>query len=393
MRQINRLSARTVLSISTPGRHADGNGLYLVVDRGGAKRWVFLFRKAGKLREMGLGGVAVVPLARARELAIQSRQQLAEGTDPIANRRAAASETAALKTFGGVADDLIASLRPSWKNPKHAAQWEMTLRVYAAPLRDMPVNSIVTENILAVLSPIWHETPETASRLRGRLEAVLDAAKARGLRTGENPARWRGHLDQLLPAPLKLVRGHHAAMGFNDMPRFIARLRAMGGVGAMALEFLILTAARSREVREAHWTEVDIAEKLWTIPADHMKAGKVHRVPLSARAVALLTVVETIRASSADDALIFPGKKGQPLSDMTLSAVLRRLGLVVTVHGFRSTFRDWCGEETNYPREIAEAALAHSVGDSTEQAYRRGDALAKRRDLMEAWSEFVEPIH
>jgi integrase len=265
----------------------------------------------------------------------------------------------------------------------------MTLKEYAAPLRPMKLGDIGTDDVLKVLKPLWQAKPETASRLRGRIERVLDAARVKGLRQGENPARRRGHLDALLPKPEKLRRGHHKALGYADVPGFSASLRASEGVSALALEFLILTAARTGEVLGATWAEFDLGGKLWSVPAARMKAKREHRVPLTPRALDILRKVE--KARNGD--LVFPGlRRGKPLSNMALAMTLRRLGLdEVTVHGFRSAFRDWCGNETAFPREVAEAALAHVVGDKAEQAYRRGDALDKRRKLMAAWASFLEP--
>lgn len=383
-REVNRLSARSVVAIKDAGRHADGNGLYLVVDKSGAKRWVFLFRWQGKLREMGLGGLGSVGLARARELAADARSIVASGRNPIEVRNA---EPARLPTFGEAADAYIATMKPQFRNAKHVAQWEMTLTEYAAPLRSKPVNEIGTDDVLAVLKPLWQTKPETASRLRGRIERVLDAAKSAGHRTGENPAAWRGHLANLLPKRQKLARGHHAAMPYTKVPELVARLRARPATAARLLEFVILTAARSGEAREATWREIDLDAKVWTVPAVRMKAGREHRVPLVPRAVAILE--EMAGAGTEPDRLVFAGNKaGKPLSVMAMDMLLRRLQVEVTVHGFRSSFRDWCGEATAYPREIAEAALAHVVGDATERAYRRGDALEKRRALMVDWAAF-----
>jgi integrase len=264
----------------------------------------------------------------------------------------------------------------------------MTLTKYAAPLRDKPLDAIQTDDVLSVLTPLWQTKNETASRLRGRIERVLDAARAKGLRSGENPARWRGHLDHLLPKRQKLSRGHHAALPYADVPELVADLRNREGAAALALEFLILTAARSGEVLGAKWNEIDRDAKVWTVPAERMKAGREHRVPLTQRALQILATVEQVRTGD----YVFPGQRhGRPLSVMSMEMLLRRMKVDVTVHGFRSSFRDWAGECTSFPREIAEAALAHTVGDETERAYRRGDALEKRRKLMAAWASFCEP--
>lgn len=385
-RAVKRLSARSAATATKPGRHADGDGLYLVVDASGAKRWLFLFRWQGKLKEMGLGGLSTVTLAEARELAGDARRVLKGGQNPIEHRRAVKAEPEAVVTFGVFADQVVADLSQGFRNDKHKAQWTSTLATHAASLRPMPVDAIGTAEVLAVLTPIWRTRAETASRLRGRIERILDAAKAKELRAGENPARWRGHLDKLLPARHKLTRGHHAAMPFADVPAFVVDLRDREAVAAMALEFCILCASRSGEVLGARWAEIDRAARVWTIPPERMKAGLEHRVPLTERALAILDRAETIRSSE----YLFPGqKRGRPLSIMSMEMVLRRMQTPVTVHGFRSSFRDWAGERTSFPRDVAEMALAHVVGDATERAYRRGDALQKRRRLMDAWAAFV----
>lgn len=383
-RETNRLSARGVATIATPGRHADGGGLYLVVDKSGAKRWVFLFRQAGRLREMGFGGLSAVPLAKARELAAAARATVQAGGDPIAARR---QEAPSIPTFGEMADQFIATMEPEFRNAKHVAQWRMTLTTYAEPLRGKAVDAITTDDVLAVLKPLWATKQETASRLRGRIERVLDAAKAKGHRSGENPALWRGHLSNLLPKRRKLNRGHHAAMDFSEVPAFVARLRERKATSARALEFTILTAARSGETLGATWREIDLKSRVWTVPGERMKGGREHRVPLSGAVLAILE--EMGKTGREPDAYVFSGARhGRPLSNMAMDMILRRLKVDITVHGFRSSFRDWCGELSPYPRELAEAALAHIVGDETERAYRRGDALEKRRGMMDAWAAF-----
>jgi integrase len=380
-RKINRLNARAVATIINHGRHADGGGLYLSISPNGGRRWVFLFRWHGKPTEIGFGSARDVTLARARELASQARAKLAEGVNPKDARRAPQSAT-----FGECADRVIAAMRPSWRNGKHAAQWEMTLRDYAAPLRRLSVDKITTDDVLSVLKRLWNEKPETASRLRGRIERVLDAAKAQGLRNGENPARWRGHLDQLLPKRQRLTRGHHAAMDYADLPAFLAALQTRQAMAALALEFTILTAARSGEVLGAWWNEFDLDRAVWTVPAVRMKAGREHRVPLSRRALKIVKAVNESRRSE----FVFPGQKpGKPLSVMALEMVLRRMKIDgATVHGFRSGFRDWSAECTNFPNEVCEAALAHVIENKAEAAYRRGDLFDKRRKLMEAWAGY-----
>jgi integrase len=380
-REINRLNARAVTTITEYGRHADGGGLYLSLSPNGGRRWVFLYRWHGKATELGFGSAQDVTLARARELARQARGYLAEGVNPKNARKPAQNAT-----FGECADRLIETMRPAWRNGKHAAQWEMTLQNYAAPLRSLPVNEISTDDVLAVLKPIWNEKAETASRLRGRIERVLDAAKAQGFRGGENPARWRGHLDQLLPKRQRLTRGHHAAMPYAEIATFIAKLQSRQAIAAFALEFAVLTAARSGEVLGARWDEFDVERAVWTVPPERMKAGREHRVPLSARALGIVKALQETRDSN----FVFAGQTlGRPLSGMALGMVLRRMKVEnVTVHGFRSTFRDWAAECTNFTNELCEAALAHVIGNKAEAAYRRGDLFEKRRKLMEAWAAY-----
>jgi integrase len=351
----------------------------------GGRRWVFLFRWHGKPTEIGFGSQRDVALARARELAGQARAKLAEGINPRDARRPSGGAT-----FGECADRLIQAMRPSWRNGKHAAQWQMTLRDYAAPLRRLPADKITTDDVLSVLKPLWNDKPETASRLRGRIERVLDAAKAQGLRSGENPARWRGHLDQLLPKRQRLTRGHHAAMSYTDVPAFMADLQARQATAALALEFAILTTARSGEVLGARWGEFDLDRAVWTVPATRMKAGREHRVPLTRRALKIVKVMHDIRNGD----FVFPGQQpDRPLSVMALEMVLRRMKIEgATVHGFRSTFRDWAAERTNFTNEVCEAALAHVIKNKAEAAYRRGDLFDKRRKLMEAWTVYCATV-
>lgn len=384
-RVLNRLSSRTVATLSKPGRYADGGRLYLKIGRDGGKRWTFMYERNGKQREMGLGPVSDVSLARARERAAVYRAQLAEDIDPLDAQRAAR----AAPTFATVADEVLVAATARSKNEKHRYQWERALKVEAAALRPLPVDKITTDDVLAVLRPVWDEKPETASRLRGRIERVLDAASAKGLRNRENPARWKGHLANLLPARKKLTRGHHKALPFQELSAFVSALRARPAEAARALEFLILSAARMAEVLGATWSEIDIDSRVWTVPAARMKAGKEHRVPLSETAVEILRQQRALRPNDRATDLVFQGPRhGAPLSNMACSALLKRMGVEVTSHGFRSTFRDWAGEATDFPREVAEAALAHQVGDEVERAYRRGDALEKRRKMMAAWADF-----
>jgi integrase len=384
-KSLHRLSVKTVAAAKTPGLLADGGGLYLQLTPSGAKSWVFIYRRKTKRTEIGLGSLRAVSLADARGKAAECRSLLAAGKNPKDARRGAKQ----VPTFGEMADRYVASMASGWKNEKHKWQWATTLREHARPLRDLPVDAIDVNDVLAVLKPHWETRPDTASRLRGRMERVFSAAKTQGYRTGENPAAWRENLVNLLPRPKHLTRGHLRAMPWADVPTFITQLRLREGVAARALEFLILTAARSGEVRGAMWDEINLQTRVWIVPAQRMKAGREHRVPLTERALAILTMMGPLRKS---DGLIFPGtNSGVALSDMTLLAVLKRMKVkAVTVHGFRSSFRDWCGEETSYPREIAEAALAHAVGNQVELAYRRGDAMERRRDLMAAWGWFLE---
>lgn len=375
------LTARKV-ETAKPGKYGDGANLYLVVSKTGTKKWVLRFTFRGKPKEMGLGSAASVPLADAREKATTARRKIAQGTNPIEERK----REGGIPTFGEVADDVRQSLSQGFRNEKHKAQWRSTLETYAASLRAKSVDTIGTDDVLAVLKPIWTVKAETASRVRGRIEKVLDAAKAKGFRNGENPARWRGHLDHLLPRPSRLARGHHAAMPYEDVAGFIANLQKREASAAVALELCILTAARSGEILGMQWSEIDLDKKIWTVPANRMKAGREHRVPLSPRAVAILRQLE--RPKTGD--FVFAGQaRNKPLSNMAMEMVLRRMKIEgATVHGFRSSFRDWAGNVSNFPREVVETALAHVIGDKAEQAYRRSDALEKRRKLMDEWAAY-----
>ena len=379
-----RLTARKVAT-AKPGKYSDGGNLYLIVSETGARKWVLRFTWRGAAKEMGLGSANSVPLVDAREKAADARRVLAKGSNPIDERK----RDHGIPCFGEFADEVREALSSGFRNQKHKAQWKMTLATYAAPLRGIPVDAVTTEDVLAVLKPIWTVKPETASRLRGRIEKVLDAAKAKGYRSGENPARWRGHLDHLLSKPLKLARGHHAALPYEDVPTFVGELRQREATAALALEFCILTAARSGEVLGLQWSEIDFDKKLWTVPAGRMKAGREHRVPLSARA---LSIVREL-AKGSTGPFVFPGqRRKKPLSNMAMDMMLRRMKRdAVTVHGFRSSFRDWAGNVSTFPREIIETALAHVIGDKAEQAYRRSDALEKRRKLMDAWASYCDP--
>ena len=380
----NKLTVKQVAAITKPGVHSDGGGLYLRV-RPPARSWFYIGTYNGKRLELGLGSDLDISLAKAREKAAEIRTMLLEGKDPRQERQTKKRQNA--ETFGAFALALIDDIEDGFKNPKHRQQWRNTLTTYGKPLWDLSLNEVATENVLAVLQPIWLSKPETASRVRGRIERVLDAAKAKGLRTGDNPARGRGHLDLLLPKRNKSAVKHHAALPFADIADFMADLRKRPAVAARALEFTIFTAARSGETRGMTWAEVDLDAKLWTVPKVRMKAEKEHKVPLSDAAIAILTALKEDGVKPTD--FVFAAPRGGSLSDMTLSAVLKRMARKdITVHGFRSTFRDWAGDETNFEREVIEMALAHGIASKTEAAYRRGSALDKRRDVMKAWADY-----
>ena len=412
-RTTGRLSALRVtrLAAGKPGFHPDGGGLYLKVTAGGAS-WVLRYRLNGGPHYMGLGPLELYGLAEARAKALDARRLRHEGIDPINARREARMQarlTAAKAiAFHECAEAYIKAHRAGWRNDKHAAQWEATLATYAEPIIGaLPVAAIDTALVMKVLeqevreetrkatAPLWTARPETATRLRGRIEAILDWAKVRGYRQGENPARWRGHLAKLLPARAKVRKvKHHAALPYDEMSQFMAGLREQEGVSARALEFAILTAARTGEAIGARWNEINLTAKVWTVPAERMKAGKEHRVPLNARALAIIEEMAKLRQTIAgqDEAAVpvFPGaKRGRPLSNMAFLMLLRRMERDdLTAHGFRSSFRDWATERTSYPSEVAEMALAHAVSDKVEAAYRRGDIFDKRRRLMDVWANF-----
>nr|WP_255720296.1 site-specific integrase [Acuticoccus kalidii] len=379
------MTVAEVRAARTPGRYSDGAGLYLRVRTNGAKQWIFLFSLAKRRREMVLGAFPAMSLAEARRAVEAARSKVREGVDPIDERGTAPQVNLSCPTFGKAAETYIEAMESSWRNAKHRAQWSMTLEKYAAKIAATPVDQVDSDAVLGCLSPIWTSKPETASRLRGRIERVLDYATVRGWRSGDNPAVWRGRLSMVLPQPAKLTRGHHAAMAWRQVPGFFAHLDTIPGSAARALSFLILTAARSGEVRKMSWAEVDFDAAIWTVPPERMKASRPHRVPLTDPAIAILEGQKKLP-------IPFPGARLGPLSDMALTQLVRRRqpqGERFTVHGFRSSFRDWAGDETDHPREVAEAALAHVVGDASERAYRRADALAKRRLLMEDWAAFV----
>lgn len=377
------------------GWHADGGNLYLFI-RGNSRAWVFRYSGAdGKRKHMGLGSLGNLSLANARQKAQEIRTKLKDPIspiDPLQSRREIKEltrlEVAKRLTFKQCAEAFLEAHGAKWSNPKHRAQWGSTLETYAYPeIGELSVAAIDTGLVLRVVEPLWTTKTETASRLRGRVESVLDWAKVRGYRQGENPARWRGHLDKLLPERSKVAKvEHHAALPFSEIQGFMKTLRTKEGIAAKALDFSILTAARSGEVRQADWSEIDLTEKTWSVPAERMKAKRDHRVPLSDAAVRIL------EALPHREGLIFIGaKKDRPMSDGTLTAVLKRMKRDdVTVHGFRSSFRDWVSEKTNYDSATAEAALAHVIGDRIEAAYRRGDLFEKRRSMMQDWARFCE---
>ena len=391
------------LKNAKPGMHADGNGLYLYVKVGGTKSWIFRYQIDGRRREMGLGAVIHLSVISARAEAARLKAIVAGKLDPLeakqktsdAERKQKALQEHEVvlesKTFSAVADAYIAAQEAGWRNLKHRQQWENTLKTYAYPVMgDLAVRQIGVEHVLQVLQPIWSTKPETASRVRMRIEAVLNSAKLMGWRTGENPAVWRGGLEAGLPpiSRVKRVR-HHPAMSLTGMVNFMAALSAREGIAARGLEFTILTAARSGEVRQARWDQLDLQRGWWTIPADRMKAGREHRVPLSKTALGIIERMPVVDGCP----LIFPGFRNSTLSDMSLSAVLKRMNVAnVTVHGFRSTFRDWAAEHTHHHPEVVEMALAHAVGNKVEAAYRRGDMLAKREALMEDWAQWCSGI-
>lgn len=386
------------------GRHADGEGLHLLVKETGARSWVFRYMLNRKARDLGLSrcpeaiailrksGGSELSLAQARDVAAIYRLKVKAGIDPIEEREAsaarAAAEAQALRaasmTFRNAAAMYLAANEDGWRNPKHRQQWHNTLEAYVFPVMgDIPVADITTPMVLRVIEPMWQTKPETAARVRGRIEMILDAAAVRGYRSGDNPARWRGHLAQTLPTRTKLSRAHHKALSYALVPGFMAALRDRRAVAALALEFTILTAARTNEVLGATWAEVDLDRAVWTVPGTRMKAGKEHRVPLSDRAMVILRAV-----SQTGGSWLFPGQRGGRLSGMSMAMLLRRMKIDATVHGFRSAFRDWAAESTAYPHEVCEMALAHTIGNKAEAAYRRGDLFEKRRRLMQDWAAF-----
>lgn len=395
-RQIHKLSPAAVKN-AKPGMHSDGGGLYLqatlAADGTVNRSWIFRFALGGRERQMGLGSLQVVSLAEARRKAVDSRKLTAAGIDPLKardeSRASAAASDAKGMTFDQAAAAYITAHQSAWGNAKHVYQWSRTLEAYVSPVfGKIAVGDIDTAMVLKAIEPMWNTKTETAARVRGRIENVLDWAKARGYRNGENPARWRGHLDHLLPARFDVrTVEHHAALPYDELPAFLKELRAREGIGVRPLEFTILTAARSGEVRHATMGEINRREMVWVIPADRMKSGKEHRVPLTNRTLALIDEAAPLRG---DSEYLFPGLRGG-ISDRVMMELLQRMGRAdLTVHGFRSTFRDWAAERTNFPSEVVEMALAHAIGNRVEAAYRRGDLFEKRRRLMDAWAEYCE---
>lgn len=389
-RVIGKLTALAVARAKKPGYVNDGGGLYLLVGPSGSKSWVFRYRVGPRLREHGLGPLHTVGLAEAREKARLCRHQRLEGVDPIEARRddraRAQIEAAKAMTFKDCSEAYIKAHKAGWRNAKHVQQWPSTLETYVYPVfGSLPVQAIDVGLVMRALELIWTTKPETASRVRGRIESVLDWATARGHRRGDNPARWRGHLENLLPKKSKVQRVEHfAALPYAEMPEFMAELRQQDGVGAKALEFAILTAARTGEALGARWSEIDFKARLWAIPGARMKAGREHRVPLSEPALAILAAMHEVREGE----FVFPGgRANRPLGDSSLLRLLSRMGRGdLTAHGFRATFRDWAGERTNFARDVVEMAMAHTIESKVEAAYRRGDLLEKRRPVMDAWA-------
>ena len=398
-----KLTDRVVKQVREPGVYIDGDGLRLKVQasqgEGGRvrKNWVLRYTLGGKTREVGLGSADITSLAEAREKAAELRKQAKAGADPLAEReqskRQKAAEAARVMTFKAAAEAYIAAHETIWKNPKHRQQWRNTLEAYAYPvIGAVAVADVDQAMVMAILDPIWRDKTETASRLRGRLEAVLDWATVRGHRKGENPARWRGHLQKALPARAKAQKvKHHAAIPFEAMPAFWQALQERVGAGADCLAFAVLTLPRSGEARGATWAEIDMAEAVWTIPGARMKGGKAHRIPLSDEAMVILEKRRKMAGDPGAEDWVFPSdlREGAALSDATLTALMRRMGYAETVHGFRSTFRTWADERTAYSFEVKEAALAHAVGDAVVRAYARGDLFDRRRRLMDDWGRFV----
>lgn len=385
----NRLSAKFIAHQSKPGRYSDGGGLWLQIARGGSKSWLFIYRWEGKRPQLGLGGYPAISLADARARSEPLYRALKDipKRDPRKVMQELESDRSKHSlTFGAFKTDLLETILTDFRNDKHKQQWRNTLETYAASLDPLSLDEIDTSDVLNCLKPIWNEKRETAKRLQGRLERIFDAATAQGLRTGENPARWKGHLAALLPSG-KQIRKHHKALAWSDIPDLMDELGAVDALSARVLEFTILTATRSAESREAEWSEFDLDQSTWTIPAERMKMGKAHRVPLSDQARAVIETLAPNRSSN----FVFPGQSGRKsISETSVRKLLARLRPSgITTHGFRSSFRDWALEATQFPRELAELSLAHQVGDATERAYRRSDGLERRREIMQAWAASV----
>lgn len=395
MRSINKLSAKQIEAFKEPGRYSDGGNLYLVVTRAGTRQWVFRYRWRGKLKEMGLGSAAAgrVSLAGARKAAQAARDNIAAGIDPQAAKTEERQATDRRRTFSQVVDEYLKAMEKGWKNRKHSKQWSYTLKELAAPLGPKLVHQIDVTDVLAVLRPQWERVPETGRRLRGRIENVLSYATSHKYRTGPNPAAWKDNLKGLLSKRRRGARGHHAALPYDQMPAFMAALRERQAqydtLAAYALELTILTVLRTSEVLEGRFQEIDLAKKLWTVPGERMKMGKEHRVPLCPRAIEIVKKLLEIRWGD----FLFPGNTiNSHLSNMSMLMLLRRMGREdITVHGFRSTFRDWAGETTSFPGDVCELVLAHGIEDEAEAAYRRGEMLDKRMTVMTAWASFIEP--
>ncbi|KVD85347.1 integrase [Burkholderia stagnalis] len=394
MRTLNRLTVLQVARVKKHGLYSDGGGLYLQVTKTLSKSWLFRFMRRGRARGMGLGPTHAISLADARIKAMECRRQLAENIDPLDHRRAQhkAGQLAHTKSlpFRDCASQYIEAHRGSWKNGKHATQWENTIETYANPvIGNHDVSHIDTDEIMKVLEPIWSSKTETATRLRGRIESILAWATVKRYRSGLNPARWKGHLDQLLAKPSRIRKPkHHAALPYGEAADFMARVQREDGNAALALQLTILTASRTIEVAGARKEEFDLTAKIWTIPPERMKAKREHRVPLSTSVLQIVTPLVEAGASP----LLFPGGKSgdKHLSNMAMLQLLKRMGRSdLTVHGFRSTFKDWARETTDYAREVSEAALAHVIGDQTEAAYARGDLFAKRTGLMQTWADYL----
>jgi integrase len=390
-RAANRLTAVSAAKATKPGRYADGLGLYLFIGPTGGKSWVFRYRKAGRLHDMGLGPLHTISLAEARARALELRRARLDGRDPLeekATKRAQAGiADAKAMTFEQCAEAYIRAQRAGWRDTDTAKQWRASLGTYVHPVfGGLPVQAIDVSLIMKTLEPIWTVRTETASRVRGRIESILGWATVRGYREGDNPARWRGHLDNLLPKKSK-VRAvkHHAALPYTDIADFIIELRRRRAISARALEFAILTGTRTGEAIGARWEEINFAERLWAVPSGRMKAGKEHRIPLSDAALAILEELAKLRHGDS----VFPGQAGASIKEGAMRMLLHYMGRSnLTVHGFRSSFRDWAAERTNFPREVCEAALAHAIDNAVEAAYRRGDLFQKRRQLMDAWGRY-----